>query len=43
MISAILASLGLDLAAAADRVAYLRALGYCCPAEVEQALREAED
>jgi len=30
-------------AAAADRVAELRALGYHCPAEVEQALREAED
>lgn len=32
-----------DTNAAADRVAELRALGYRCPADVEQALREAED
>lgn len=32
-----------DQKAAAARVAELRALGYCCPVEVEQALLEAED
>lgn len=32
-----------DQKAAADRVAELRALGYCCPDGIEQALREAED